>query len=256
MLQKFKILIFVFGVLFYSLHAAPIVVFFYNPDAAPTNPALLIKKSAEYFKTTGKQIKIQPVASPKVFANLVKTKKAKAFIASSALAKSLGNTKQILTPISTSGKPTFKKIVLANKTKIKSIPELKGKNIGSTSIGDESLKFLNDFIFVASGYDAKNSKIIWVKKDLDAVLAAKFGQIKAAVISEKNLDKIKKNNPAALKGLETIASSSDIPEGPLCVTADLSAGDIETLKKIFLDMDKNPAGQEFLKLLGYSKWKE
>ncbi|MBP7652272.1 PhnD/SsuA/transferrin family substrate-binding protein [Candidatus Dependentiae bacterium] len=254
MLRKsFIVVMFVF-VLSAVVTAAEITIFFYNPDAAPTDPSILIKTSSDYFKKAGVQIKIQPVIDADVFAKLVKENKAKVFIASSGLLKSLGaGFKEILIPNSEDGTPTYKKIVMV-KEDFKSVADLKGQNVGSTSLGPESLNFLNEYVFKPSEYDLSNSKVIYVKKDIDALLAAKIGQIKAAVISEKNLSKIEKINPAAVAGIKKLLTSGNIPESPLCAANDVPAGDIDTLTKAFTDMHNTPEGKEFLKILGYSKW--
>jgi len=254
-----KFLIFIIAMMLMSVAAfGEITVFFYNPDAAPTDPGILIKASGDYFTKAGAAIKIQPVIDADVFANLVaKEKKAKVFIAASGLVKALGaGFKEILIPLSEAGTPAYKKIIMVKEGTIKSIDELKGQNVGSTSVGAESLNFLNEYVFKPSNFDLTNSKVIYVKKDIDALLAAKIGQLKAAVISEKNLEKIGKINPAAVSGIKQLAESSPIPESPLCVADDVPAGDIEILKKAFTGMDKIPEGKEFLKLLGYSKWSE
>ena len=191
-----------------------------------------------------------------VFIKLIaEEKKAKVFIAAYGLLSSIaGQYKEIAIPVTTENKNTYKKVVLVKEGSAADVNALQGKNIGSTSVGNESIKFLNDFVFSTANYDANSSKFIWVKKDFDAVLAAKIGQLAAAVVSEKNLSKIEAINPAALKGMTQLLTSKEINESPLCVAPDVAQGDIDTLVKAFTEMDKSAEGQEFLKLLGYSKW--
>ncbi|HPG30140.1 MAG TPA: PhnD/SsuA/transferrin family substrate-binding protein [bacterium] len=254
MIKKSFIALVLFFISVSWIAAAEITIFFYNPDAAPTDPSILIKTSSDYFKKAGVQMKIQPVIDADVFSKLVKEGKAKVFIASSGLVKSLGDGfKEIMIPNGEDGSPTYKKIVMT-KADFKGVPDLKGQNVGSTSLGPESLNFLNEYLFKSASYDLNNSKVIYVKKDLDALLAAKIGQIKAAIISEKNLSKIEKINPAAVAGIKKLLTSEPIPESPLCAANDVSAGDLDSLIKTFGDMENSPEGKEFLKTLGYSKW--
>lgn len=255
-MQK-QVLILIFMLISFSTFLfGDVVIFFYNPDAAATDVELLIKKSVDYFQKVSSGLKLQPVSSPEIFTDVVVTKKqAKAFIVSSWLLKNLGSdVKEILKPVSTDGKSTFKKIVLVKEGGPKTITELKGQNFASTSLGADSLKFLNEYLFSIGGFDGNSAKIIWVKKDLDALLAAKFGQVKAAIIAEKNIEKIQKINPVAVSGLVKILTSKEIDEASLCVMSDLAASEVEAIKKSFLDMDKIDAGKEFLNILGYSKW--
>lgn len=239
-------------------NSADITVFFYNPDAAPPDPSIMIKKAGDYFAKANPSIKIQPVIDPAVFVKLIdEEKKAQIIITPPAVLKTLKSKyKELLSPVNDANAQTYKRIVVVKEGAVKSLDELKGKTIGSTSLGAESMDFLNEFVFSAGSYDVKNSKIVFVKKDLDALLAAKFGQLQAAVIAERNLATIGKSQPQAVKDTKVLLTSKDIPEAPLCVI-DGTAADVEgAVKKAFADMGGSPEGQEFLKLLGYSKWVE
>jgi len=251
-----KIIFFIFFcyLIGFSLHSSELTVFFYNPDAAAVDVSLLIKNAVAYFQKINAPIKFQPVLTPEIFQDVYSKKQAKIFIISSFMAKDLNDVKEILKPVNEEDKTTFKKVILVKEGGINAAAELKTENMASTSSGPNSLKYLNEFLFTPSGFDGSGAKIIWVKKDLDAVLAAKFGQVKAAIIAEKNIEKIKKINPVAVTGLKSLSSSKDIDESPLCVTNDVNNNDIETIKKAFLDMHNSNEGKEFLSSLGYKKW--
>ena len=247
-----------FALLIFPCAAEDITIFFYNPDAAPPDPSIMIKKAGDYFSKANSSIKIQPVIDAAVFIKLIDDeKKAKIFITPQALLKTLKSKyKEILLPVNDADAQTYKRIVVVKEGVIKSIEELKGKTIGSTSFGNESVNFLNEFVFSSGSYDVNNSKIIYVKKDLDALLAAKFGQLQAAIIAERNLATIGKINPVAVKDTKILLTSKDIPEAPLCVVDGVPAEIEGAVKKAFADMNGTPEGKEFLKLLGYSKWVE
>jgi len=235
--------------------ANEITIFFYNPDAAPNDPTTLIKAATDYFKKINQNIKVQPVIDVEVFVNLIKDKKARVFIAPEGLIKTLGgDVKVIMSPENDKNTNAYNKLLLVKENTAASVEELSGANIGTTSMGSESLSLLNEYLFSSANFDVNKSKVIWVKKDLDAVLATKFGQMKAAIISEKNWSKIESVNPAALKGVTILLKSKEIPEAPLAVASDLSQAEIDILVSAFSDMDKSPEGQAFLKILGYSKW--
>lgn len=257
-MHKKIIVLFALMCIFTSVVYSSVTIFFYNPDAEVADAATMVRTSMAYFNAVGADFRFQPVARHEAMTNLITTQKqAEVFIVAHGMLDSLGGgINQILVPVNAEGKQTFTKIVLVREGAISAVDELNGKNIAATSVGTDSLRFLNEFLFSPSGFDVNNSRVIFVGKDLDALLAVRFGQVQAAVIAGKNYDRIAEINPVAVTGVSNILTSNDIPESPLCVMDGVSADIIEQVKKVFLDMHNNPAGQEFLKTLGFSKWVE
>lgn len=255
-MHKKSIMLFVLLFLFASVVYCNVTIFFYNPDAEVADAATMVRTSMAYFGAIGSSMRFQPVARHEAMTNLVTTQKqAKAFIVAVGMIDSLGDgINQILVPVNDGGAKTFQKIVLVREGDIAAVDGLSGKSIAATSVGQDSLKFLNEYLFSPAGFDVNNARVIFVGKDLDALLAVRFGQVQAAVIAEKNFDRIAAINPVAVTGVSNILTSKDISESPLCITSDLAAEQVEEIKKVFLDMHNHPAGQEFLKTLGFTKW--
>jgi ABC-type phosphate/phosphonate transport system substrate-binding protein len=255
-MHKKIIMLFVLMLILVSASYSNVTVFFFNPDAEVADAATMVRTSMAYFNAVGSSVRFQPVARHEAMTNLVtQQKQAKAFIIAIGMIDSLGGgINQVLVPVNEDGNKTFTKIVLAREGDVSAVDELAGKAIASTSVGQDSLRFLNEYLFSTAGYDVNSSRVIFVGKDLDALLAVRFGQVQAAVIAAKNFDRIAEINPVAVTGVNNILTSKEISESPLCVVDDLPADQVEEIKKVFLDMHNHPAGQEFLKTLGFSEW--
>lgn len=235
--------------------ADEINVFFFNPDIS-LNSMVLIKTMGLYLKNTDERIRLQPFREYDDMEKMVKSKKAK-FVIASHWYYSMEREKYQLEPILISIKDNkyfYQKMLIVRENYFNDIKKVKGK-LATTSLGKNYDKFLEKNLFQQSGIEKKNLTLIWVRKDVDALLALKFGRVNSALVRKKSIDMITKKMPHIMEGLCVIHTSDNIIEAPLCVYKNHTTSmEINEIKKIFINMDKTEDGRKILSLLGYDKW--
>lgn len=241
----------------------PASVFFYNPDANIQNLELLIKSFTDYFKPSLADFKIQPFINIETLVNITLSKKP-GFIIIPYWNFILLQKDKAINPMGLEGTLTpmvgsnvyYKKIIVSKTNSgINDLNGVEGK-VASTSLGLQSVDFLNEFLF-QDKIDFKKINFIWTNKDVDSLLALKFNQVKVAIVSDKTYNETKKTQPQMIADIKIIKESKDIPEVVL-VTLKNNVNDkiMNDIKKLFLDMHSKDTGKKILNLLGYEKWVE
>ena len=199
------------------LLCAEMQLFFFNPDANVKEFTRLVGSANGYLQSAGVDAKLQPFVKAEAMEGMVAAKKAPFAIVSSwyyNIAKDALSLEPLMMP-STGGKTVYKKVLLVRSGSATDVAAVSGK-LATTSLGKENQKFLNDFVFKGACLNVGGLNIIWVQKDIDALLALKFRQVDAALVVERNVEILKKVSPQTVAGLEVIFTSPEIPESPLC----------------------------------------
>ncbi len=241
--------------------AEPMSIYFYNPDANIQNAELLIKSFTDYFKPVIPNFKLQPFINIETMINMTLTKEPGFLIIPYWNYQLLLKDKSfnplglegILTPMANSNVCYKKILVVKNNAGIDDINSISGK-VASTSVGLQSVDFLAEFLFQNS-LDLKKINFVWTNKDMDAILALKFNQSQASIISDKTYNETKKTQAQLISEFKILKESKDIPEVVLlCLKTKIDDKTKEEMKKMFLDMHSSETGKKILKILNYDKW--
>jgi len=239
----------------------PASIFFYNPDANIQNAELLIKSFTDYFKPVIPNFKIQPFINIETMINTTLTKGPGFLIIPYWNYQLLLKDKSfnplglegILTPMVNSNVCYKKIIVVKNNSGINDIAGISGK-VASTSIGLQGVDFLTEFLF-QDKLDLKKINFVWTNKDMDAILALKFNQSQASIISDKTFNETKKTQAQLVSDFKILKESKDIPEVVLlCLRTNIDDKLKDEIKKMFLDMNNSENGKKILKILNYDQW--
>lgn len=243
--------------------AEPGSIFFYNPDANIENVELLIRVFNNYFQSEIDNFRLQPFVNVETFINITLQRKPGFLILpywnykliSKDMSFASSQLKGILTPISSSN-PFYNKIILVNENApFSSVSDLQG-SIASTSLGLQSLDFLNEFVF-KNRTDLSNLEFTWTTKDIDSLLALRFGQVQIAIINESSYEETKASRPQLVMGMKILETSDNIPHS-VVVKLDNNIDDATASKveSLFSSMHDSTQGKAILNLLGYDKWIE
>lgn len=263
-----KMLLLVFLLLlfaFVNLQASePASIFFYNPDANIENLELLIRTFQNYFLEEMDNFRIQPFVNVETLVN-VSLQRSPGFLIvpywnfkllEKDQAFRSAEVKGVLTPLS-SASHYFKKFVLVNENSpFNDVANLSGR-IASTSLGLQSIDFLNEFLFKDRISDFSALQFTWTRKDVDSLLALRFNQVQIAIINERTYEETKSNQPQMVAGMRILETSEDIPEVVLVrLNKNTDDNTAQKMENLFLNMHNSEEGKAILNLLGYEKWLE
>ncbi len=223
----------------------------FNPGAMGGNMATLIDAANDYFGSRNLDLKFQPIAKFKQFKQRVGS--ARYVIMpdwSYKLLEDQHDFSPLLSP-QVNGSPNFTKILIAKKGAISSPVDLKGKKVATISQGQRTNNILDRVLFEGTGVQADQLNFIFVGKDLDGLMAVKFGQVQATIASSTNFSLIKKKKPFVIKGLKIVKKS-----GPLIRASLFSVGGDgnDRVVKAFENMEKSEKGKKLLSLLNLGGW--
>lgn len=159
-----------------------------------------------------------------------------------------------MTPVC-QGETHYQKVLLVGADSDLTPSKLVGPTIAMTPVGPAGMTMLNEAIFKDNGLDGNSLNFITTTKDSDALFALALGQVKAALISQDNLERIGKINPNILKTVKILAVSSPIPLPVLCYAEGaLTPSELEKLRNSLLagKTDKNTS--QLMELLNIDAW--
>jgi hypothetical protein len=241
----------------------PATIFFYNPDANIENLELLVRTFSAYFQDELSDFKMQPFVNVETLVN-ISLQRSPGFLIipywnykllSKDQAFASAKVEGVLTPMSSSSL-YFKKLVLIGaNSPFSDVSSLEGR-IASTSLGLQSVDFLDEFLF-KERVEFSNLQFTWTRKDMDSLLALRFNQVQIAIINDKTYDETKESQPQMVAGMKILEESEPIPEVVLVKLG--NNVDDETgsqMNNLFLNMHNSDNGKAILNLLGYEKWLE
>ena len=116
--------------------------------------------------------------------------------------------------------------------------------------GKEWMKLL-----AANGFATKGVMVLPVSKDIDALLALSFGQVKAALVTPRSTEVIKRINPTLSQSLRIVHQTKSVLRSPLCVVSgNASSKDVAMVRRAFESITASGGGRQAMALLGYDKW--
>ena len=231
--------------------------FYFNPDSGHSNLSGLKQTMDTFLKSEGFAFSFQPFTRMRDFDRQVKEAHPSLIFLPGWYLKQDGNDKRFkpfMVPVH-GGATTYRKVLLVAADSDLTAKELYGPTIAMTPVGPAGLSMLNEVIFKENGLDGNRLNFITTSKDSDALFALALGQVKAALISQHNLDRIGAINPQILKTVKTLAVSKPIPLPVLCYSEGAIAdAQLEKLRQSLLagKQDKNAA--QFMELLDIDAW--
>ncbi len=180
-------------------------IFIFNPEGNIRQSRLAKATLEKHLDKNGISAKIFIFANPKDFTNAVTRVKPKFAIVSSYYYNAM--TKQFKWKPILSGynknSPGFRKILVTPKT-VKSVNKLRNQGIATVSLGPSTLNFVDEKFLVPIGLSTKSVRIVTVSKDIDAIMALGFGQVKGAIVTQESISTLKRINPMLVKSLKKL----------------------------------------------------
>lgn len=144
---------------------------------------------------------------------------------------------------------TYRLIIIAKKTRhFKSLDDLKNKSLAYTALGEENFDFLNKLVFSNKiQVQTHFSKLIEVTSPSSAVMSVLYDQADCACVTSGLYETLKELNPQVTRETEGIFLSPKILRSPMCYLNKNIPQQIKgKIKKIVLEMNKTPLGQQTL----------
>jgi hypothetical protein len=234
--------------------AEPVKVLLYDPDAAVPNIRVLRSAMQEYLAGRRADVRFAPFERLEDFRRAVAEERPQFAIVASWALRGEGarlGAKALATP-TRAGKPTYEKRLVVTDRAL-GTRDLGGKTLATTRMGDDAL--LDQVMFKKIGLETRELKIVYVSKEIDALLALTFGQVKAALVTEATILAFAKSDPEGAAKLVTLAASREIPLPQLVYfPANCSDALVKEVLPLFLEMGQHPQGQRLLKLLRFDDW--
>jgi hypothetical protein len=226
--------------------AASAHFFYFNPDSSHSNLSGLKQIMDTFLTTEGLSYAFQPFTRFRDFDQQVKESHPSLLFLPEWYLKQDGNSKRFkpfMVP-TRHGSTTYQKVLLVAANSDLTATDLTGPTIAMTPVGPAGMTMLNEVIFKDNGLDGNKLNIITTAKDSDALFALALGQVKAALISQDNLQHIGTINPNILKTVKPLAVSKPIPLPVLCYAeGTVTADELDKIRKSLLmgKQDKNSA---------------
>ncbi|MCC6810434.1 MAG: PhnD/SsuA/transferrin family substrate-binding protein [Deltaproteobacteria bacterium] len=134
--------------------------------------------------------------------------------------------------------------------------DLEGKGVAVTVSGGDTASAAQQILegLRNAGHHVKSISVIPVSKDVDALLALSFGQVAAALVTDKSVEVLKRINPSAAAGLRTIFQTQPILRSPLCSVGAVSIARKKQLSDAFKKMAASRAGGRAMQTMGFDQW--
>lgn len=149
------------------------------------------------------------------------------------------------------GSQGFRKILVTPNT-VNSPEKLRNQGIATISLGPSTIKFVDERFLVPLGLSAGNVRLVTVSKDIDAIMALGFGQVKGAIVTRESFATLQRINPEAVKSL------TQLRELPLILYPKVVsfpwAKDRDKIKTAFQKLDVKGDAGIVLKFLGISNF--
>lgn len=242
----------IFLLAFLCSAASPVAAtdfFYFNPDSTQSNLSRLKGEMDKVLSEHSTTITFQPFARLIDFDRKVKEDQP-AFLFLPTWYLEQNDNQQKFEPLLVpyrNGVSTYKKVLLVPHDSLTTMENLTGKTMAMTSMGPNSLTFLNKTLFSQHGIDSKLLSIVTTTKDSDALFALALRQVDATFVSMDNMAQIGKINPRILQTVRPLCESPPIPLPILCYTkGKVTPSEIAAMKKIFLE---NSEGKNFIHLM-------
>lgn len=230
-------------------------VYFFDPDAAVPNPTLLRSAMQDYLGARRPGLRFQPFARFEDFRRAVgRDRPQLAIVASWAFQQegaALGM--RPLFVATRGGRQTYTKVLVAIDPEV-GTRDLRGKTLATTRLGaDEAI--LDALLFRSLKLSARDLKVVFVSKEIDALLALSFGQVKAALVTEAARAVFERGDPEMARKLRALAESREI-QLPLLVyfPAHLGRAEAQELGALFAEMGRDAKGERAMRLLRFDGW--
>ncbi|MCP4132274.1 MAG: phosphate/phosphite/phosphonate ABC transporter substrate-binding protein [bacterium] len=228
------------------LKAEPLNVVYFDPDGNLRKIAAIRALGNQYFKKIHRKVNFIVVGKSKTLKRKINTIKPQIMIVHS-LYYTEARYQLSLKPLcifTRNGSLTYRKKVITFDKSIKSLPHIRNKVIASSPFGN--------YIYTLLGQNRIPFKTLTVPKDLDALLALKFKQANAALVSETNLVSFSKKFPADYRKMNVIFTTRGI-RLPIVVSTKYNKNKKFTadVKRLLLRMKKDPDGRKLLKIMNF-----
>ena len=160
----------------------------------------------------------------------------------------LGARVTVLALPSRAGKSTYRKALLC-RSSIDSLADLAHGTIAATlhSMGPGT----SEPVLSAFHLQADYASIVPVPKDVDALLALRFGQVEAALTTGQQYDAFATSHPGEADALRVLAFSPEVPLPPLFAREDADPALRQQLGRLFAELGQAPRGADVLAMLGF-----
>jgi len=239
--------------------AASAYFFYFNPDSSLSNLTSLKQTMDTLLNAEGLSYAFQSFTRFQDFNRQVQEAKPTLLFLPDWYLKQDGNDKKfkpLMIPMR-HGATTYRKVLLVAADSPLTMATLPEATIAMTHVGQAGLTLLNDTLFKDSGVQSEKLNIITTAKDTDALFALTLGQVKAAIISQDNLNTIGQINPKILKTVKQLAVSEPMPLPVLCYADSLMAkADLDKLKSLLRAGKEDHHIAKLMEQLDIDAWKD
>lgn len=145
------------------------------------------------------------------------------------------------------GDEFFHKIFMVDQSVTK-VTELRDKPIATTSFGAATLSFVNQQYLQPIGLTISQVRLITVSKDVDGLMALAVGQVKAAIVTQDSIERLKTINASAFVSMKEWRKLPAIAYPKLVQFP--QAQDAAKLRQVMRKMSTNNDGGDCLRYLG------
>lgn len=231
---------------------------YFNPDSIHNNLSGLKEAMDTFLSASGFAFSFQPFARFHDFDREVRSETSAFLFLPEWYLHQDGNDKRFkpfLIPVR-QGSTTYRKVLLVASDSALTAEKLAGTTIAMTPAGQAGLAVLDEAIFRRIGLRGKELNFITTAKDSDALFALALRQVKAALVSQDNLEHIGSANPRILKTVKIIAVSEPLPLPVLCyVSGAVPASEVERMRKGFLAGKDGGKAAQVMKMLQIDGWR-
>ncbi len=154
------------------------------------------------------------------------------------------------------GTTTYRKVLLVADDSGLTTETLAGTTIAMTPVGEAGLALLDETIFQRIGLRGKELKFITTAKDSDALFALALRQVKAALVSQDNLEHVGRLNPRLLERVKILAVSDPLPLPVLCYVAGVvPPGGVEKMRQLLLAGKEGGKAARIMDMLQIDTWR-
>lgn len=154
------------------------------------------------------------------------------------------------------GVSTYRKVLLVAADSELTADKLGGTTIAMTPVGQAGLAALDEAIFRRLGHRGRDLRFITTAKDSDALFALSLRQVKAALVSQDNLEHIGSINPRILKTVKIIAVSDPLPLPVLCYAIGaVPSTEVERMRRAMLAGKDGGRSAQIMKMLQIDAWR-
>jgi len=231
---------------------------YFNPDSIHNNLSGLKEAMDSFLSASGFAVTFQPFARFQDFDREVRNEPPAFLFLPEWYLHQDGNDKRFkpfLIPVR-QGAITYRKVLLVAADSTLTTDKLAATTIAMTPVGQAGLAVLDDAIFKRIGLRGKELNFITTAKDSDALFALALRQVKAALVSQDNLEHVGNINPRILKTVKTLAVSDPIPLPVLCyVDGAVPAGEIDKMRKVLLAGKEGGKAARVMEMLQIDTWR-